>query len=185
MTVDDLWTPAAPLPGGELLRAIAGRLGAAWDIPDLPRRVRIAYNPRLRTTLGRAVLDDARLELNTRLLGRHPDQLVATLAHELAHLVVHMRYGKVAPHGRHFRTLMRAVGLSPAATHGLPTGRLRRRRRAFRYLHRCSECGCRFVARRVRRDLYCTACGPEMTWDVFRVPDTPAGRKLLGKLMGK
>ena len=178
-TVDDLWTPAKALPGRGGLLAIAARAGEAWECPDLTARVRVGYNGRLRTTLGRAVLDDLRVELNPRLLREHPAELVPTLVHELAHLVVHERYGRVASHGRHFRTLMAAVRLSPAATHKLPTAHLKRRRRRYLYLHRCSDCGYSFIARSVRRNSYCIACGPEMTWDIIRAPSSKEGRKHL------
>lgn len=177
--VDDLWTPRMPLPGKSVLRAIAARCGAAWEMPDLAQRVRIGYNPRLRTTLGRAVLDGRQVELNARLLRDHPAELIPTLVHELAHLVVHMRYGPVRPHGRHFRTLMRAVNVSAGATHDLPVRHLGRRRGRYLYLHRCTGCGYHFVARSVRRNDYCIACGPDMSWDIFRAPNTPQGRALL------
>ena len=171
-TVDDLWTPDRPLPGRGVLLAIAARAGEAWECSELTARVRVGYNGRLRTTLGRAVLDDLRVELNPRLLHDHPAELVPTLVHELAHLVVHERYGRVASHGRHFRTLMAAVRLSAAATHKLPTAHLKRRRRRYLYLHRCSDCGYSFIARSVRRNYYCIACGPEMTWDIIRAPSS-------------
>jgi len=180
---DDIWTPRQPLPGPGVLREIASRLGAAWEAPELAEQVRIVYNPRLRTTLGRAMLDDRRVELNTRLLHEHPDQLVPLLAHELAHVVVHARYGRVPAHGRHFRTLMRAVNMSPRATHDLPVKR-RRRRGRYLYLHRCSDCGYSFVARSVRRGYYCIACGPDMSWDVFRSANTPRGRQALAAATG-
>jgi len=179
-SVDDLWRPGMPLPTRALLTAIARRAADAWDMPDLPDRVRIAYNPRLRTALGRALLDRGVVELNTHLLSEHPDQLVETLVHELAHLAVYMRYGPVRPHGEHFRTLMRAVGLSPATTHTLPVAHLRRRR--YLYLHRCSDCGYSFIAPSVRRNVYCSACGPDMTWDVYRAPRTQAGRAMLRRM---
>ena len=179
--VDDLWTPDRPLPGRDVLLALAGRCGHSWEFPDLNRHVQITYNPRLRTSLGRVVLEERRVELNTRLLREHPHELVGTLIHELAHVVVHVRYGAVPPHGRHFRTLMRAVNLSAKATHDLPVAHLRRRRhrQKYLYLHRCDECGYSFVARSIRRGYYCTDCGPTMNWDVFRTPDTADGRKLL------
>lgn len=181
-SVDDLWTPELPLPGRPVLAAIAARAGAAWECPDLHRRVRIGYNARLRTTLGRALLDEGCVELNPRLLREHPAELVGTLVHELAHLVVCRRYGRGGSHGLHFRTLMAAVRLSPAATHKLPTAHLRRRRRRLLYLHRCSDCGYSFIARSVRRNYYCLACGPEMTWNIVRAPSTTAGRKHLKDL---
>lgn len=181
-SVDDLWTPQLPLPGKAVLTAIGARAGEAWECEELIRRVRIGYNTRLQTTLGRALLDEDRVELNPHLLREHPGELVGTLVHELAHIVVHRHYGKAGSHGLHFRTLMAAVRLSPAATHKLPTAHLRRRRRRLLYLHRCSDCGYSFIARSVRRNYYCLACGPEMTWNIVRAPSTTAGRKHLKDL---
>ena len=181
-SVADLWRPGMPLPAKRILVAIARRCAAAWEMPDLPEQIRIGYNPKLRTTLGRAVFDHRLVELNTRLLAGHPDHLVETLVHELAHLAVHIRYGAVRPHGRHFRTMMRAVGLSPETTHNLPVGHLRRRRRRYLYLHRCCDCGYSFIARSVRRGVYCLACGPEMTWDIFRAPQTQKGQARLRRM---
>jgi predicted SprT family Zn-dependent metalloprotease len=177
---DDLWTPEQPLPGGAVLRAVAARCAKLWELPALAD-VRVGYNPRLRTTLGRAVYGDDRVELNVHLLREHPDQLIPTLVHELAHLAVRRRYGEsAAPHGRAFRKLVAATGLPPETTHNLPAARrLRRRRRRYVYLHVCDGCGYSFVGRSVRRDSYCTRCGPKMSWDVYRAPDTPAGRKRL------
>jgi predicted SprT family Zn-dependent metalloprotease len=127
-SVADLWDPSRPLPSGPVLRAIAQRCGQAWEAPDLARRVRIIYNPRMRTTIGQARLNEGVVELNTRLLIEHPEELIETLIHELAHVVVYWRYGQVRPHGREFLTLMRAVDLSGKATHELDVAHLRRRR---------------------------------------------------------
>lgn len=193
LRVSDLWTPDQPLPDGPVLEAIANRLAAIWELPELPRRCRIGYNPRLRTTAGRAACEEAgrgpgsrqgayRVELNPHLLREHPEQLVPTLAHELAHVAVWLRYGRrTAPHGREFRTLMRAANLSDARCHDLPAARQLRRRR-YLYLHRCSDCGQTFIARRPRRNVYCRKCGPEMTWDIFRAPASAAGREALERL---
>lgn len=181
LQTDDLWTPGGPLPDGRLLRRIATRCAELWQLPQLAESVRVVYNPRLRTTLGRALLDDLRVELNVHLLREHPAELVPTLVHELAHLAVRTRYGEsAAPHGRAFRTLMAATGLSADRTHNLPAARkLRRKRTRYVYLHICDGCGYSFMARSVRRDCYCTRCGPEMSWDVYRSPDKPTGRKRL------
>jgi predicted SprT family Zn-dependent metalloprotease len=150
--VSDLWKPGDPLPSGPVLVAIAERCGAVWDIPDLAGRVTIVYNQRLRTTLGRAMLDFNRVELNTRLLRAYPDELLATLVHELAHLAVRIRYRNAQPHGREFKALMRSVNLSAATTHHLDTERLNLRRRRYAYLHRCSDCGVMFIAGKPRSD---------------------------------
>ena len=127
--VDDTWYPARGLPGRAALKAMAIRLGRAWGRPDLHRRVTISYNAQLRTTLGRALLDEARVELNPHLLREHPDELGGVLAHELAHMVVHARHKDEPPHGRRFRRLMEIVSAPAEATHGLRPGAARRKRR--------------------------------------------------------
>lgn len=180
---EGLWTPSAPLPTRTLLLQLAARCLSAWGAEHLTPRLRIIYNPRLTTTLGRACFTDLRVELNPRLLNEHPDELIPTLGHELAHLVVYDRHGKSAPpHGREFRLLLRRLQLPDNARHHLPVAHLRRTRSRYLYLHRCSVCGRSFLARSVRRQYYCVACGPDMEWDVFRAPNTPAGRTLLERL---
>jgi len=183
LDVSDLWNPGDPLPSGPTLASIAERCGILWELPDLAQRVTIVYNPRLRTTLGRAILDYNRVELNIRLLRAYPDELLATVVHELAHLAVRMRYGSAPPHGREFKALMRAAGMSAASTHKLDTERVGLRRRRYAYLHRCSDCGVMFIARKPRRDCYCRACGPEMSWTIFRAPATTEGRRKLKTIM--
>lgn len=185
LKVNDLWHVGQPLPRRAVLDAIARRCGDLWDEPDLPARVRITYNPRLRTTLGRARLEDHVVELNPRLLAEHPAELVPTLVHELAHVVVFLRFGRVAPHGPHFRVLMGAAGLSAKATHDLPVGHLRRRRRRYLYVHRCDRCGQQFVARSVKRGYCCAVCGPDMQWDIWRVPNTEQGRSIVREALAQ
>lgn len=174
---------AARLPAGRDLKKLAEGFLRTWGAEELIRRVRVGYNPRLRTTLGRALLDENRVELNTRLLRTHPGHLVPTLAHELAHIVVYRRHGMTAPHGEQFASLMRQVGLSAEATHNLPVGHLRRKRRKYLYLHRCSQCGQALVARRALRDYCCATCGPEMQWDILRLPDSRHGKRLLKEML--
>jgi predicted SprT family Zn-dependent metalloprotease len=126
--VDDTWYPARGLPGRAALRAMATRLGKAWGRPDLHRKVGIFYNAELGTTLGRALLDEGRVELNPCLLREHPEEIGGVVAHELAHMVVHSRYKSDPPHGRRFRRLMEIVSAPAEATHGLRPGSRRKRR---------------------------------------------------------
>ncbi len=106
----------------ELLAAWAGgdRSGLSWE-----------WNPRLRTTAGRAWVREGRVELNPRLLARHPDAVRMVVAHELAHCLAHRRAPRESAHGPTWRALMVAVGEAPRATHRLDVGDLavRRRRR--------------------------------------------------------
>jgi predicted SprT family Zn-dependent metalloprotease len=180
---DDLWSPEKSLPALPVLRRITARCMEIWGESEFSRRIKIGYNVRLRTTLGRAMYDSHRIELNPHLLAEHPEELIPTVVHELAHLVVHKRDPAARPHGRAFRVLMRQLGLSGKATHDLPVGHMRRKRSRYLYLHRCGDCNRSFVARKARRDCYCRACGPTMQWDILRLPDSPAGRNLLDRLM--
>ncbi len=180
---EGLWTPSAPLPTRTLLAKLAARCLLAWQAEHLIPRVRIGYNPRLSTTLGRAHLREMCVELNPRLLGEHPAELIPTLAHELAHLVVFDRHGRSAqPHGREFRLLLQQMQLPDGSKHHLPVAHLRRQRSRYLYLHRCSSCGRTFLARSVRRQCYCVACGPDMEWDIYRAPNSEPGRALLERL---
>lgn len=185
---NDIWTPdnQKNLPGRGALLLVAERCGQVWEMPDFAARVKIAYNPRLRTTLGQAFLDDGRVELNTNLLRAHPDHLIPTLVHELAHIAVYMRYGRVPPHGRHFRVLMAAVAMNAKATHDLPTAKLLRRRRGkFLYVHKCEDCGYSFVARKAMRNYYCIKCGPDMIWNIIRMPNNQQSKEILATITGE
>ncbi len=184
LVVDDLWTVGQPLPGRKILTELARRCGCVWDMPNFAASIRIIYNPRLRTTAGRAMIEERRVELNTRLLTENPAELIPTLVHELAHLAALDRYGygNVSPHGRHFITLMRSAGFSGEATHHLPVTHLKRRRRRYLYLHRCSDCDCSFIARTPRRNYYCRECGPDLLWTIVRAPNSKAGHEALKRL---
>ncbi len=116
----DIWRPGRSLPTKKTLHAIAGRVLALWRQKRLLRRLQICYNPRLFSTIGRAILEKYRIELNPLLLLEHPRQLIPTLIHELAHIAVFDRYGHVPLHGEEFRALMQSLNLSPQATHDLP-----------------------------------------------------------------
>lgn len=183
--LDDIWNPSQPLPTQSVLRRLIAEICQTWDAGELAHKIRTGYNVRLSTTLGRALYSKMRIELNPRLLSEHPAELIPTLAHELAHLVARHRYGSTSPHGPEFRAMMRSLNLSGKATHNLPVSHLRKSRKStkYLYLHRCAQCGYKFVARSQRRNYYCLACGPEMKWDIYRLPNTPAGKTLLEHLM--
>ena len=125
-------------PPGVVDQVIAEHLGL-WGAEEFATRLRWCWNPRLRTTIGRALLEDGVLELNPLLLGRHPEEMRPVVIHELAHLVVTARHGlRMAPHGAQWMELMHQAGESTRATHNLDVEGLRvkrrRRRRARRVL---------------------------------------------------
>lgn len=186
ISFDDIWTPDQPLPVGSVLYRLAARCGEIWQIDGFETRVRIAYNPKLRSTLGRAWLEDMKIELNTRLLLKNPDQLIPTVVHELAHLGVRILAGKRArPHGREFKILMHQAGQSSRATHSLDVSAVKRARKRFLYLHTCDRCKRYFTARSVRRNVYCGHCGPKMTWNIIRVVNSVSGKKTLSNFISQ
>lgn len=125
------------------------RLGRRRPLPFA-----VEFNPRLRSTLGRADFARATVELNPRLLDRHPRELVPTLLHELCHLLA----GPCAKHGPKWRALMEALGLPPRACHDLDTSGARGRRRVWAW--RCRSCGETYVRRhRGARRFRCGDCG--------------------------
>jgi hypothetical protein len=98
-----------------------------WDCLDLEDTIQWGWNPRLRTTLGRAIPGKMRVELNPLLLARHPGHVRHVLIHELAHLVAIRLHGRQAPHGGAWKQLMQKAGESPRATHNLDVRDLRRK----------------------------------------------------------
>lgn len=147
------------LPDCDELRALGQRSLDTWDEPLLDWSV--VYNQRMRTRAGVAWFRSLRIELNPRLLARHPEKLENTLVHELAHLVIYQREGKgAAPHGESWCRLMDLANCSTEPTHQMDVGGLRQRRRSYYYLHLCADCSTWWVARKLRRDLVCERCGP-------------------------
>ncbi len=119
-------------PPGQIEEVIQRHL-QLWQAQDLASKLRWCWNPRLRTTIGRALLEEGVLELNPLLLGRHPEEMEPVVVHELAHLVITARYGLSAPpHGEAWKALMRQAGHSTKATHNLNVDGLRRPKRRRR-----------------------------------------------------
>lgn len=133
-------------------RGLAVRLG----LPKLGERVAVRWNPRMRTSAGRAWWPDRLIELNPKMRDFGEPEIERTLLHELAHLVAYERCGrrKIRPHGREWRQACADLGIGgESATHSLP---LRRARQKRRYAYDCPNCGA--AIRRVRRITWHAAC---------------------------
>jgi predicted SprT family Zn-dependent metalloprotease len=100
-----------------------------WGVLDLTTAIQWRWNPRLRTTAGRAIFIDMVVEMNPILLARHPEEVEGLLVHEAAHLVVQRLHGRQAPHGEYWKAYMRKAGHSIRATHELDVRGLRRKRK--------------------------------------------------------
>jgi predicted SprT family Zn-dependent metalloprotease len=120
----------------------AQRLG----LGTLARRVEVRWNPRMRTTAGRASWPDRLIELNPRLaaltgeMPRHADPVSRTLRHELAHLVAYERARRrpIRPHGSEWAQACIELGIpGEPACHLLPFPRRRQKRR---YHYTCPAC---------------------------------------------
>lgn len=128
-------------------------------LPELSRRVKVSWNPRMRTTAGRAWWPDRLIELNAKLREIAPEELWRTLKHELAHLVAYERAGRrrIEPHGREWREACAELGIpNELPYHTLPF-KGRRLKRNYHYI--CPNCF--ETIRRVkpiRRAVACYAC---------------------------
>lgn len=121
-----LWPPSR-------LRETAEEVLRAWGYAGWSRDFPVRWNARLRTTVGRALVVERVVELNPRLLARHPGEVREVLVHELAHLVVLRLHGTSVPdHGAEWKALMRQAGCSERATHDLDVSGLRQARRRRR-----------------------------------------------------
>ncbi|MES2997302.1 MAG: SprT-like domain-containing protein [Verrucomicrobiota bacterium] len=117
-------------------------------LAKLADRLAVVWNPRMRTTAGRAWWPDCIIELNPKLKEFAPEEPWRTLKHELAHLVAYERFGrrKIQPHGPEWRAACDDLGIpGELRCHRLPFA-LRRLQRKHAYT--CPRC--RKTAHRVR-----------------------------------
>ena len=167
------------LPGHEELEQRVTALFAAWRVRAAAVEVR--WNPRLSTSAGRAFVQRGRIELNPNLLGEHPTEIPAVLAHEAAHVAAFRLFGAAAEaHGRQWRALMRLAGFPPAVTHDLPVER-RASRQRYLYLRVCDSCGGRAIQAAVRYGR-CQGCSRRDSYLVLRAPASAAGRRALEQM---
>ena len=139
------------LTARELLRSIGAH--------KLARKLRVEWNPRMRTAAGHANYREKLISLNPRLRDHGEEEIERTLRHELAHMVAQFRAGRrrVAPHGAEWRDACRDLGIADEARcHNLPFAA---RTLPVRFIYRCPNCRREFPrARRVRRAVACLAC---------------------------
>lgn len=123
--------------------------------------VTIRWNPRMRSTAGRAFLLEAKVELNPKLLHLDNDtqqslsQVRQTLLHELAHLLAHHRHGhRIAAHGKEWKQACSDLGIpGESTTHqlNLPT-----RTQKKKWSYTCPHCA--EIILRVRPMKHKSAC---------------------------
>lgn len=122
------------------------------------KSVNIVWNKRMRSTAGRAFLNQAKVELNPKLLELGAEALShvrQTLLHELAHLLAHQRYGRgISAHGAEWKQACADMGIpGESATHTLP---LPSNRQQKKWCYTCPSCA--EVIERVRKMRGYSAC---------------------------
>lgn len=151
--------PTADDPTDERLTCHAVEALRRLGLPGLAGRLRVVWNPRLRTSAGRAWPDRPRIELNPAIAGFGDAEVIRTLLHELAHVVARHRAGRrrIAPHGPEWGRACADLGIpGEPARHRLPLPVHRCERR---FAYRCPACGAVIHrARRMRRRAACLAC---------------------------
>ena len=132
---------------------------APHGCPALAERVRVRWNPRMRSTAGLARIENSLITLNPRLVEFGDEEIDRTLRHELAHLLAHFRAGRrrIAAHGREWRKACADLGMpGERRCHDLP---LPRRQLTRRHIYVCPVC--RTEVRRTRpfrRPSACLSC---------------------------
>jgi SprT protein len=132
-------------------REILDRFGLHEGVAKL----RVVWNPKLRSTAGYAKWPQWLIELNPRL-HEYPGQVQRTMKHELAHLIAYARAGRrrIEPHGPEWQKACTMIGIpDESARHTLPLPRSQQQRK-FSYV--CPSCG--FAVARVRKFRRHTAC---------------------------
>ena len=132
---------------------------SSLGLKELAKNVEVVWNPRMRSTAGRAWWPLRMIELNPKIEAIDDDQTTRTLRHELAHLIAYERAGRkrIQPHGIEWRHACAELGIGgEAVCHQLP---LPRRTHAKRFLYFCPQC--RIEIKRVRKikgAMACLAC---------------------------
>ena len=96
--------------------------------PDLGDTPRVRMNARLKTTAGRAFLEDWIVELSPELMSEHTEQFCRdTIPHELAHLVAFKVYGDCG-HGKGWKSIVREFNIPTTRLHNMVNSKWQNRK---------------------------------------------------------
>ncbi len=123
---------------------------------SLSKRVEIDWNPRMRSTAGRANLQSNTIEMNPKLQAFGEAEVYTTVLHELAHLIAWSR-SRHRGHGADWKKACLDLSIpNEKATHTLP---LPSRRQKKKWLYKCSTCKVSIQrVRKIKRKTACVAC---------------------------
>jgi SprT protein len=147
------------LPSAEELCSRCIALLDALGARRISRRLRVQWNPRMRSAVGRADFRSMLISLNPALQNFGAEEIERTLRHELAHLLAQFRTGRrrIQPHGPEWQRACRDLDIpGERACHRLPIAVRELHRR---FLYRCTNCEREFPrVRRLGRATACLAC---------------------------
>lgn len=151
--------PSRPTLRDPELERVARELLHSVQATALRSKVRVEWNPRMRSAAGRAASHQTLISLNPRLREHGAAEIDRTLRHELAHLLAHFRAGRrrISPHGAEWRRACSDLGIADEQRcHTLPFPTQKRERRL---LYRCPHCAKDFSrVRPLRRAMSCQDC---------------------------
>lgn len=128
----------------------------SFGLPELAKKVLVTWNPRMRTTAGRAWWPSRCIEINPKLKDFSEVVVWRTLKHEFAHLLAYERCGRrhIDPHGPEWRAACAELGIPEEQPyHTLP---LKSRKMRRNYAYACPSC--LTVITRVRPFTRAVAC---------------------------
>ncbi|MEP6586440.1 MAG: SprT-like domain-containing protein [Candidatus Udaeobacter sp.] len=150
--------PAGHTSGTAVLLQTARELLCSLGAKRIATELRVEWNSRLKTAVGRADHHQRLISLNPRLV-EHPAEIDRTLRHELAHILAQFRAGRrrISPHGSEWQQACRDLGIADEKRcHTLP---FPAKRYAPRFIYRCPNCRRDFPrVRRIKRAVACLAC---------------------------
>jgi SprT-like protein len=123
------------------------------------------FNPRLRTTGGRYILQTHNIELNKKYYEAFgEEELIAIIKHELCHYHLHLEGKGYRHRDQDFRDLLRQVQ-APRYCRPLPQQAQQRTKKVYVYV--CSKCSLKYRRKkRVNTDKYvCGQCGGKLMLD--------------------
>lgn len=157
-----------PLQFDPGLTAWCQETAAALGMHELARKVRVSWNPRMRTTAGRAWWPHRSIEMNPKIKDIADAQIWRTLKHEFAHLVAYERCGRrrIDPHGPEWRAACAELGIADETTyHTLP---LRSRKMKRSHFYSCPSCLTVIArVRPFRRAVACYACCRKFSGGIY------------------
>jgi predicted SprT family Zn-dependent metalloprotease len=120
----------------------------------------------MRRTLGSYTPSKRQIAISSRLLAMgNDDDIRQVVLHEVAHALVHARYGeKTSAHGKEFRAVCRDLNIKPRSYVDVKTEKWRSR---VRFLSKCGHCKVLIVRKRRMRSVRCT-CGLKVSTKTWR-----------------